>query len=433
MRLAPLLAAILGLLVLSNQAVFSQIAPPETIAIESDARGVSNVRCHVKYVQRLARQKNIQRPDCESAFSVKGFVNTTDVVYNNGPVVKTGREYLLYLNQPSNTWGNPRQFLDDLDGSYFVNIVNQYINSISVAKFGVSDEVNLSSNTPHVMMLSDIQAAILSSVHHFYRGGGGGGYDKIYNLFLPPGQDTCLDRANCYSPDNQSTMTFCAYHLSFDGQDIHGLTIHVLFTVIPYQNTPECAYNAGPNGPLVDSNNMAWAHETFETITDPDPHTGWVQNDGLSEIGDICIADIANPIILYSHSYAIQKIYSNLDHACVSVVKPTLVAPKAEFPPELFCDGFEMRWSAVSGASDYRIDVSSDSTFATIGSNNVDAGSSTAVFASAFPITEYYYRVRAFSDTGGTSSDSNVIGFMTLPASSPTCHLDRSTREKIPK
>src|SRR5258708_11144782 len=89
--------------------------------------------------------------------------------------------------------------------------------------------------------------------------------------------------------NNPSTFFFCAYHGSVDFSDIG----HVLFTVEPFQAVAGCEVAPpNPNSELADSTNSVLSHELFETITDPDPPTGWVANSSLDEqgfeIGDEC-------------------------------------------------------------------------------------------------------------------------------------------------
>src|ERR1700739_3376680 len=59
------------------------------------------------------------------------------------------------------------------------------------------------------------------------------------------------------------------------------------------QNVTGCSMlQPSPNGALIDSTSSVLGHETFETITDPDPPTGWiaVNSNGVfgEEIGDLC-------------------------------------------------------------------------------------------------------------------------------------------------
>lgn len=151
------------------------------------------------------------------------------------------------------------------------------------------------------------------------------GYGHIYHIFLPKGVDTCFDFANvCYSPDVPSSFVFCAYHGSVTFSDIG----HVILSVEPYQNVPGCqGAPPDPNGILADSTNAILSHELIESITDPDPPTGWVSFSSLDtagfEIGDLCqplgnkARQFLYPVLsLNGHKYELQLEYSNTYHAC---------------------------------------------------------------------------------------------------------------------
>ncbi|MGD1890576.1 MAG: fibronectin type III domain-containing protein, partial [Cyclobacteriaceae bacterium] len=88
------------------------------------------------------------------------------------------------------------------------------------------------------------------------------------------------------------------------------------------------------------------------------------------------------------------------------------------------CDAFTVNWNEVPGA-DYRVDVATDNTFATVVVNDV------AVAAGTFELivntgitsgTTYFYRVRAVDPVCGTSLDSNTESVTTLgtPIARPT-------------
>ncbi len=78
---------------------------------------------------------------------------------------------------------------------------------------------------------------------------------------------------------------------------------------------------------------------------------------------------------------------------------------------------FTACWSASSGATGYRLDVSTDVSFTTLipGFDNLDAGNVTSYDVSGLTAkTNYYYRVRAYN-VSGTSGNSNSITVTTLP------------------
>jgi len=78
---------------------------------------------------------------------------------------------------------------------------------------------------------------------------------------------------------------------------------------------------------------------------------------------------------------------------------------------------FTANWSASTGATGYRLDVSTDATFTTLipGFDNLDVGNVTNCDVSGLTAkTSYYYRVRAYN-ISGTSGNSGSITVTTFP------------------
>ena len=80
-------------------------------------------------------------------------------------------------------------------------------------------------------------------------------------------------------------------------------------------------------------------------------------------------------------------------------------------------NSFTANWNSVSGATGYRLDVSTTNTFVTyvpgyqdLNVGNVTGKNVTGLTANTF----YYYRVRAYNGNG-TSANSNVIQTKTKP------------------
>jgi phosphodiesterase/alkaline phosphatase D-like protein len=72
---------------------------------------------------------------------------------------------------------------------------------------------------------------------------------------------------------------------------------------------------------------------------------------------------------------------------------------------------FTANWTGVSGATGYRLDVSTNSSFSTYvsGYQNLNVGNVTSYNVTGLGAnTFYYYRVRAYNGTS-TSANSNVI------------------------
>ena len=88
-------------------------------------------------------------------------------------------------------------------------------------------------------------------------------------------------------------------------------------------------------------------------------------------------------------------------------------APMATAATSPTGSGFTANWNSSSGATGYRIDVSTSSTFSTLVVNNYELGNSTAANVTGLSAnTTYYYRVRAYNGSG-TSGNSGTINVTT--------------------
>jgi len=105
-------------------------------------------------------------------------------------------------------------------------------------------------------------------------------------------------------------------------------------------------------------------------------------------------------------------------------------APTANPASGVTTSGFTASWSSVSGASGYRLDVSTSSTFSSYvaGCQDLDVGNVTSRSVSGMNAgTTYYYRVRAYN-TGGTSDNSGTISLATTP---PTVGFTMQTGQLV--
>src|SRR5205085_1152381 len=101
----------------------------------------------------------------------------------------------------------------------------------------------------------------------------------------------------------------------------------------------------------------------------------------------------------------------------------TLGAPSAQAATNITFSSFTTHWSSVSGATGYRLDVSTTNHFTTYvpGYQDLDVGNVTS-----YPVTglnantTYYYRVRAYNGCA-TSNNSSVKSVTTSPCK-PSAH-----------
>jgi hypothetical protein len=250
-----------------------------------------------------------------------------DLQYHGGATLESIESHAIYMLPNgvcpiSVCWGNPEGFLRDMGNSDFIHVVDQYVGLHADERYSVGSRAKVNF-TPQTNPLTDND--MIAVVHAVALQTGKTGYGHMYHVFLPPGTDECFDSTYsvCYSPDNNDTWFFCAYHGYADFPDIG----HVIYSVEPYQNVPGCSVKPGtPNGSLIDSTNSVLSHELIEAITDPDLDAWWNsenQDEYGAEIADECsflTTDFYfDPafVKLGSHRYAIQTEYSNSEHAYV--------------------------------------------------------------------------------------------------------------------
>lgn len=331
---------------LAQEDLAAKLPPPRIVVTEFDSKAaltVTHVRYHVTPAvlpgaKALATALNSVKPVDEegtlTAEVVRSVVPTPtgpvlyggDLVSSKGKVVKAAQSHAIYVNctPVSTCWGNPEGFLTNLGKSSFIHVADQYVTATANNRYTVGKNAAVNySHFGNTLYPEDLYAIV-----HAVAKTDGTGYGHIYHLFLPKGTDTCFDQSSsCYSPDNPSNWAFCAYHQSVTFSDIG----HVLMTIEPYQDVAGCnVQTPSPNGQVADSTNSVLSHELFETITDPDPDTGWTNITSLDlwgyEIGDECQPLVNNSsaflvptFAINGKKYEVQLEYSNKYHGCVSV------------------------------------------------------------------------------------------------------------------
>ncbi|MCC6814826.1 MAG: fibronectin type III domain-containing protein, partial [Saprospiraceae bacterium] len=102
-----------------------------------------------------------------------------------------------------------------------------------------------------------------------------------------------------------------------------------------------------------------------------------------------------------------------LNEQAVLNICNALSAPVATAASNITETSFTANWQAVSGATSYFLDASTDPSFSTLPIDNFDAGNQlSTTITGAAPNTTYYYRIRA-GNSNGQSPNSNVISVTT--------------------
>ena len=107
---------------------------------------------------------------------------------------------------------------------------------------------------------------------------------------------------------------------------------------------------------------------------------------------------------------------SNSSAKNVKTLPCTPAAPRVQSATNVAFSSFTANWSSVSGATGYRLDVSTDKTYTTyvLPYQDLDVGNTTSYNVIGLrPKTEYHYRVRAYNGCN-TSANSSVKSVTTL-------------------
>jgi len=294
-----------------NDATIDFTVTPEAVAAAKTAVMVG----HHKLPTIPLRQESLSRINA----SVSQIDNSPfDLTNFGGPVVTGATSYAVYVGcplpeTPVMCWGtgtlSPTNFLNDLNRSPFIRLLNEYIGTDAMLKFpAIQMRTKLTFATPNQASMEEIQQIVAGAV----LATGKSGYTAIYHVFLRQGVSICIVAGNCYSPSDPASFAFCAFHGSVNLSP----TQHVLFTVQPYQDVDGCRLRGQtPNGRL-DATASTLSHELFETITDPD-FDAWSNALFGYEVSDMCSVFGSN-LLVNTRNYFVQSEYSNTRHLCTS-------------------------------------------------------------------------------------------------------------------
>jgi serine protease len=226
------------------------------------------------------------------------------LIYNGGPVQHQVSVYLVF-------WGN--QWDSDSNGvqQYQTNLFNglgtssdswstvtsQYTdNSGQGPSFGGSvlggTWVDDSAPAPANAQQTDIAAEADAAASHF----GVSGPDVQIVVMSPSGT----------SPDGFPNSGFCAWH-DYDGT--------VSYTNMPYVLDAGSGCGANSVANQLDGFSIVGGHEYAESLTDPQPSSGWVASDG-EENGDLCAWQNLGTVSLSTGDFAMQPTWSNAAGGC---------------------------------------------------------------------------------------------------------------------
>jgi hypothetical protein len=235
----------------------------------------------------------------------------TRLGYGGGPVLLKPDIYVVFwgfgaAGDPHGLRSLMTNYLRRVGGSGIENVTTQYYGPGHVHIQNNPGELKgvLVDNSPIPSQPSDGQVAAeaIKLMQHF------GGFDANGSYVVQ-------------TAHNHNTSgfgsSFCAYHSAVSAPG--GV---ISYTNEPY--IPDAGSNCGANiiSPPSDESavdegaTIVEGHELTESITDPQPFSGW--NSGAGEIGDLCAwTNIQNDPFSGGHSYTQQPEFSNATSSCV--------------------------------------------------------------------------------------------------------------------
>jgi IPT/TIG domain/PKD domain len=165
-----------------------------------------------------------------------------------------------------------------------------------------------------------------------------------YYLLTPPGVESCFEASGAQCSAGTATAAFCAYHSD----------VELAPSVIVYADDPFVTGNEGcddgnhPNGkPSDGAIEGGLAHEHEESITDPEPNSGWLDLENEQEVADKCRGggeanEFGTPLgtapngakynqVINGRLYWYQQMWSNQGQRCLQRLTFSGEQPTATF------------------------------------------------------------------------------------------------------
>lgn len=231
-------------------------------------------------------------------------IRTTNLTYHGGKVETAPAVYLVFYgsqwsSDPSGEAGILQNFFSNVGGSAWANIDTQYTQTGGVAAGNQTGTLkgvwydNAAAAPAHPTQ-SQLAAEATKAATHF---ASSSNVNAQYVIATSHGN----------SASGFGTQ-YCAWHSS---------TGSISYTNLPYITDAgaSCGANFNGLGPYAGIT-IVEGHEFSETVTDPFPSSGWVDNTG-AEIGDKCAWTSATSLqSLNGASFPVQPLWSNAITGC---------------------------------------------------------------------------------------------------------------------
>ncbi|MGI0081075.1 MAG: hypothetical protein ACRECH_15810, partial [Nitrososphaerales archaeon] len=287
----------------------------------------------------LFRESDVTAPSSSGYCAIQSGCGN---VYNRGgPVMHNAVNILDFWEPPGYSFDNntidpsaanpsdatyenliTRYFNDVCSDTHFYNILQQYKDYTGKGPGSCSyynSIVDTRAFPELPLSEGDIQAEVQAAMNYFGLNAKG---DTEVFVFTPYGVGSCAGVLNYYGC--VPNTNWCAYHDWWLSTQLGAL----IYANIPDAGTPltmngTCLAPTGPNSDVFADSEISLAfHEQFESVTDPQPPTGYLTLSLPSyEIGDECAWNFpfepdGSDVVLNGDLYAIQTIWSNSNHGC---------------------------------------------------------------------------------------------------------------------
>ena len=189
-------------------------------------------------------------------------------------------------------------------------------------------------------------------------------------------------------------------------------------TTVPAAPTASVATNVTNSGFTAHWSSVTGATSYLLDVSASSTFSTFVTGYQNLSVGNVISRSVSGLSAGRTYYYRVRAHTSGGTSVNSNVISVTTVpaTPTASAATNVTTSGFTAHWSSVTGATSYRLDVSTSSIFSTFltGYQNLNVGNVTSRSVTGLNTkTTYFYRVRA-NDSGGTSVNSNVISVKTL-------------------
>ena len=267
------------------------------------------------------------RQKAHSAAKAANVQGTGDLAYTGGPLQTAPVAYVIFWGPG---WGSGTSvnavgavvdnYFKDMGHTRFENTLSQYYSTsggvntyvapqLTYGGFWIDPSAPATTDTTCAGVTTIEDSAIQAEVDAAIAGGHfpRDATNAAYFVYTPAGDYVNDGTGSC------SELQYCAYHnLSSSG---------LSYAAMAYPNDlTACGVTTSPNGNVQgDSLANITSHEQFESITDPNTSSGWIDSSGY-EIGDKCAWDFSAGTTSLNNSgtFELQTEYSNSSHSCVN-------------------------------------------------------------------------------------------------------------------